>query len=130
MWDEIKIRTQQSARKAAAWFLEDPNRRQQYIDKIKEIVNLFKEDGRDALVDECVLADSEPAIFTVVPSLETSASLVEEYLMVLPGILSAIASVIQHMSVGDLAPNNARNAMGDTCFKSPITSTVGSRSSI
>ena len=61
MWDEIKIRTQQSARKAAAWFLEDPNRRQQYIDKIKEIVNLFKEDGRDALVDECVLADSELA---------------------------------------------------------------------
>ena len=62
MWDEIKVRSAHNVQEAIKWFLKE-ERRQQYIDKIKEIVNLFKDEqtGEDMLVNECVLGDFELA---------------------------------------------------------------------
>ena len=72
MWDEIKVRSAHSIRRTVEWFLEDGDlpcspdwggkcdRRQNYIEKVKELVHLFKnEAGVDSLVQMCNTAMEE-----------------------------------------------------------------------
>jgi hypothetical protein len=73
MWDEIKVRSAHSIRLTVEWFLEDApegscspdwggkcDHRQNYIEKVKEIVHLFRnEEGEDSLVQMCNTAIEE-----------------------------------------------------------------------